>query len=456
MQARELGDTYDYFNVTLGDGVSVAAINTQSDGFNQTAAGTIAGWGTVAFAEGFVPIDIDNNGANENYYVKADTGSQSEADTYERAKWIQRRGSATTIFGMNGELFIGVTHSFAYDNELTGPFVQNEVLTFGNGATAALLALDDQGTTGNMYVQLLTGVAPGDNDTISGGTSGATADIAGAVTSRNVNKNCFLGNYTGSMLGAYGVGFDTADVVAADQFTALDGVSRNPPNNVQIVATGLVSGDVIFSAKTKTHTTTASGAHSQGDTTLTLASGIPTTYDTIGRIVIDGVEHVFTSYTGATVTIAAPGLLSALTGGETVTVTQIYNDEFSLATGNNLGNGTLVINETIGSAWPTAGKVRVWNGTSYDVYSYTSYTGSTFTLSGTLSQNYTLNDPVFVPFIDETATGSSITKTIVYPGSSVPGRHRLYNASANIVPFEVPFSVGSSGSSSQLVRGSDA
>lgn len=71
--------------------------------------------------------------------------------------------------------------SFDYDAESSGPFTATETLTFGNGATATLDTLEDNGTTGRMWCTLLTGSKPSDNDTISGGTSGASANVDGGT-----------------------------------------------------------------------------------------------------------------------------------------------------------------------------------------------------------------------------------------------------------------------------------
>lgn len=80
------------------------------------------------------------------------------------------------------ETVLGSTHVFDYDNEGgTPPFQVAEILTFGNGATAVLDILDDQGSIGTLTVTMASGDVPADDDTISGGTSGATADINGAV-----------------------------------------------------------------------------------------------------------------------------------------------------------------------------------------------------------------------------------------------------------------------------------
>lgn len=74
---------------------------------------------------------------------------------------------------------IAATWEFAYDNEASGPFVEDETLTFGGGGTATLVDLTDNGTTGTMSVRMISGDAPVDDDTIAGGTSNATADVDG-------------------------------------------------------------------------------------------------------------------------------------------------------------------------------------------------------------------------------------------------------------------------------------
>ena len=63
---------------------------------------------------------------------------------------------------------LGTTHSFLYDNEASGPFTLNETLTFGNGSTAELIQLTDNGTTGEMFVRMIDVDLPSDNDTITG------------------------------------------------------------------------------------------------------------------------------------------------------------------------------------------------------------------------------------------------------------------------------------------------
>ena len=66
-----------------------------------------------------------------------------------------------------------------YDNEASGPFSEGELLTFGGAGTAGLVLLYDNGTVGEMYVVMISGAVPADNESISGGTSSATADVDG-------------------------------------------------------------------------------------------------------------------------------------------------------------------------------------------------------------------------------------------------------------------------------------
>src|SRR3989338_1919033 len=91
--ARELGDQYRRFPVTLGTGNSVAAIGNGADIFNTNTDATIAGWTTIANTEGFQELYIDGTtvGDPEEYYSQWDIGSQSINDTYERTKWISQR-----------------------------------------------------------------------------------------------------------------------------------------------------------------------------------------------------------------------------------------------------------------------------------------------------------------------------------------------------------------------------
>ena len=89
--ARELGDTYAEFEVTMGLGEAVAAIFTSEDINNATAEATIAGWTTITNVEGYQQIDLGNGAGNRDYYSQWNRAALGINDLYERAKWMTMR-----------------------------------------------------------------------------------------------------------------------------------------------------------------------------------------------------------------------------------------------------------------------------------------------------------------------------------------------------------------------------
>ena len=93
--ARELGDQYRRFPVTLGTGNAVAAIGNSADIFNTTPDATLAGYSDILNTEGFQQIDIDGNGTadgDNEYYSQWVKDTRTVNDVYERTKWISQRG----------------------------------------------------------------------------------------------------------------------------------------------------------------------------------------------------------------------------------------------------------------------------------------------------------------------------------------------------------------------------
>lgn len=305
--AREWNATFAEFAVTMGLGNSTAAIFTNQDLNNATASGTVAGWTTITNVEGYQTIDLNNGNGAQPYYSQWNRDVYTINQLYERAKYITRRGTAETIHGIDGELFRGITHEVDYTGESGGPFQEDEILSWGTGATAGtglLLALDDNGTTGTFWIQLLTGVAPNAN-TITGGTSSATA-TASTVTARTLSS-VFLGQSTGtSLIGAYGVGVESADLTNNDKLFDLTNTQQQPPNNVTFTVFGLVNGEdrVLVTNDSSgidttqmTLNTTLNGA---GVTTIDVGTGnIPADTPQTGvlRIVLDDGRHRYIAYT---------------------------------------------------------------------------------------------------------------------------------------------------------------
>lgn len=311
VQARTLGDSYAEFSVTMGLGNSVAAIFTNEDLNNATAEGTISGWSTITNVEGYQTIDLNNGNGARPYYSQWNRDAYTINQLYERTKWIARAGTSETIHTIDAELFRGITHQWAYDNEASGPFSEDETLSWGTGATAGtglLLALLDEGATGTMWIQLLTGVAPTDGLQITGGTSSATCDVNGSVTSRTVSP-AFLGQSTGTaIIGAFGIGIEAADLTTNDKLFDLTNTQQQPPNQVSFTVGGLVSGEdrVLVTADSgsvgidtdqMTLATTLNGAT---ETIIDVGTGnIPADTPQTGtlRVILDDGRHRLISYT---------------------------------------------------------------------------------------------------------------------------------------------------------------
>lgn len=400
VQARELGDSYAEFSLTAGLGNSTAAIFTSVDLNNQKSEPTIAAMTSIVNVEGYQGLDVDGDTINEFYYSQWDTGVQTINDLYERTKWLQRRGTAETIYGISGSLFRGITHSIPYNTQDVGEFfTEGEIVTFGDGATALVLADTEAGVdtsdSGILYVQLLTGVAPLNGATIAGLTCNAL--VNGVSTSRTVSP-AFIGATTGSaIIGAYGIGVQPLDLTNRDQLFDLGNTLRVPPNNVQFSVGGLVIGE----------------------------------------------DYV-------------------LVGPESGGVLQ--ENQFALQTSLITDNITSIqINVLIPSDTPTTGTIRVQDDIGvYRKLHYSSYTGDTFTIDTTDGNedfaltNATALNNVFISYIDKLATAPLENFTCVFSSVRSLFIRVRDGGTSPIKTFETTGTLGFSGGQTTVIRTSDA
>jgi hypothetical protein len=407
VQARHWGDTYDFFNVAMGQGISVAAIGTTPDAQNTTAQGTVTVYADVlnsggtanAPTGGYQTIDLNNGGGAQPYYSKWTFGGQSDGlkALWEYTKDLSGNGTAKTIDTLPGEIFLGITHDMNYDNggafteretivwgtDVTydglagGTFVTGDYVTIGtsgaagrvmydNGSTNMIIALEDDSitlnvndviteadgvgavtanvaspgptnsvggsgivlaangaATGDLWIQLLTGAAPINNSPIRGLTSSQTADIAGAPVARTIPK-IFTGSYTGSYIGAFGIGIDGDDLTSSDSIQDLLGATQTPPNNVQFTVDGLVTnedrvlvGPRLTGVLDKTQLTLAVTLSGAAETQITIDSPAPVTIPANGditstrlRVQNDNgiyVEQPYESFSGLIFSLPSPG-----------------------------------------------------------------------------------------------------------------------------------------------------
>lgn len=493
VQARHYGDTYDFFNVTLGQGESVAAISTTPDAQNDTAQGTVTAYSDVlnsggtanAPTGGYQTIDLNNGNGARPYYSKWTYGSQADGlkAIWEYTKDLTGMSpslSAKTTDSLDGGLFLGITHDLNYDNESGGPFSERETVVWGtkifydtlvsgpftagnyvtigsggaagrvmydnavggyliialedtsitvlnndviteyagpgasassttavvdtgggavedndkSGGSGLLLALNDLGATGDMWLQLLTGSAPLDNLPLIGVTSEASADVNGSAVSRTVPK-IFTGAFTGSYIGAFGIGIDVDDLSATDTLEDLLAVTQTPPNNVTFAVTGLVSGEdrVLVGPR-------SAGTLNKAQDTLsgTLTDNVTTAVGTTSSIPVDT---------------------------------------------------------------PAVGTVRIEDDNGvYTRQAYASYTGSTFTLSAAYqgSDNADANsgNDLFISYIDELSSGTTASFTTIYSSNRDLFVRVRDGGASPIKTFEIGATLTATGGTVAAIRTSDA
>tara|TARA_R110000868_G_scaffold22586_1_gene92587 strand:- start:4120 stop:5838 length:1719 start_codon:yes stop_codon:yes gene_type:complete len=362
---RQFGFTYSEFTVNFAtEGNNVLALSEVVDLNNQTAIGTVAGYtGITNTVQGYNGIDVNNDTVNEFYYSKWDSNKPTNSinDFYERAKWLTREGTAETLYGLSGELFRGITHEITV-NGPTGTFAAFEAVSW-TGGTGQMLAINSPTAATKMWIQLLTGVAPTNTQTITGAST-ATANAVGTAVTRTVSYP-FVGASTGSaIIGAYGIGIETNDLTNSDTLFDLTNTSVNPPNNVTFTVGGIVSGeDRVLVAPWDGVSTDVNGDPAIDQSQLSLAGGGLTT-DNITSVVVS---------------TAIPG-------------------------------------DT-----PASGTIRVVDDLGFDRrLEYSSYSGSTFTISSTDGQedfaavNATAGNDVYITYLDLTAAAISASFTAIY------------------------------------------
>ena len=303
---REFNYTYGEFKINgTSRGVNVLALTHTSDLNNQTAAGTVSGWTNITNTEGYRAIDVNGDSSDEYYYSEWNRDTQSINDLYERIKWLTRRGTSSTVYGLNGDLFRGITHEINVDTP-TGTFNAVEPVSWSTG-TGQMLAINSPTAPTKMWVQILTGVAPTDGVTITGTDSSATCDVNTTVTERSISIAGPSGiQSTGTaIIGSYGLGVEAADLSSSDRLTDLTDTQRTPPNNVTFYVLGLVSGEdyVLVGPESggviEEDQLSASGTYSGAESTFTVQESIPGDTPTTGTFrVWNGSTYSRVTYTG--------------------------------------------------------------------------------------------------------------------------------------------------------------
>jgi hypothetical protein len=271
----------------------------------------------------------------------------------------------------------------------------------GDGFNNYYVDIDCDSQTLDIVYEVLKWVAREDSDTSltnqTGSIAGHQYRTYGDVDGWAEIKQSPFGTFAGGkFFGARGVWLSNVNSGDIQNYELIDasGTKQVPPNTVAVAISSVVAGDQCFCARL-----TAPGGEIETDT-----------------------------YTGA-------------------------------GSGNGSGDPDFVIQESIDSDVPAAGWFVIENGDgTQDVYKYSSWTGSTFTLdvvehAGGLTATYNSSEDVWIALIHDTATSTEISNTLIYD-EDIPViiRVRKYG----IIPFEIEGTVTSSGLSQAAIRTTDS
>lgn len=474
VSARELGDTYSEFSVTMGLGNSTAAIFTGADLNNTTGEATIATWsGITDIDPGYNLINLNNGNGDKPYYSEWDKSTYSINQMYERTKWIQRRGTSTNIHGISGEGFRGITHEweydgetgalvedeiiawgtyFAYDNELLGPFTEGEYVEFGtSGAVGKLVYLKDNGVTGIMVVMIEPGSGVVINDEqVTGLTSAATCDVDGTTLLGDTDK---VGGY-GLLLADDGTNTVWVQLLGGSAPTdnmRCYGRTSDFYNLVNVTITSRTVSPEFLGVSTGT---TIIGAFGIGVQASDLSAS-DKIFDLTNTQQSPPNNQTFT--------------VSGLVAGEDRVIVAVNDganeidyDQFALTTAALTGAAETTVNVTPAiPAWtPATGYIRIEldSPVVYRRVEYTSWTGSVFTIVSTnfTGNNAAITNNIFVALIDLIAAATSADFTGVYSADkSLIGKVRD-GGGTPIKPFKTPATFTSGGGGFTAIRTSDS
>ena len=467
-----------------------AAPTANLGGPNDPAAGES---GSVTFNYGTALADHDGDGTNEPYSVTVDTQNDVPVTkVYPRMKYLLRRGSGdpfNNTIGMDGEQYRGIQLQAQYDaTQGIGISDGGFLLTVSTGSPPYSARSVSENTT-DTYVMLTdqrASPALADNDILEQ-TSGNGVTIFGTPLAVPEVKNSPFGTFTGGasgiIFGATGILFINPNSGESQQYRLLDDnqVLRIPPNLVSITAQNTAAGDRVLAAR---DTGTAgiidkdqfSGVATGvlGALTLTVTGSID------GEVPPSGFVRVLTPtglqeehhYVYDSRTTGASGVFTLRdvnegTGVTSGSSTQLIDTTATFTTSPVVEVGMLVRNTTVGSLNEVWEVTNVVSATTLDVQQlYPVGAADSWTVADTYQinrligrdhaatpANYTAADDLYDLILDEEATGSSVTNSLVQ--STTFGVVFNIRQGKVILPFTQNATVDPTGAVVTVVRSPD-
>jgi len=447
-----LKNTFSEFSINgTSRGNNVLALKDATDLNNPDTATTIAAFTGITNTEGLNLIDVDNNGTNEEYYSQWLRGSNTINQFYERMKWLTRDGSSSTINGLNGELFRGITHSFLYTGETGGAPATNDEIAWGTnvvftGATGnfvigeaiwestatplwkgRLLAQDDNGATGSLIIAIESGTVlnaqtfVGKTSTFTGTVSGTPTAVTGGGTFRvfAVHDNGTTGVIYGQVMKGTA---PPASAIMYDDTDVAKYLTVNGAPTVRTISTpfcGVSTGSALIGA----YGFTLAYAALSKDDRITDLSGTTNNPPNIVTNTVSGLT--FVSNPDRVFVVPWDGVTLDVNGNPAIDKGQLL-----LATALTANNITaVVVKDGTETAIPSdtpktaGGYIRVVDNNGFERrLHYTTYDTATktFTIDTTdgnedfASVNASINNQVYIAYLDQAATAASHSYAAVH------------------------------------------
>lgn len=431
---------------------------------------------SVTVTSGQLDRDINNGNGSRPYSHDLDCNSLSWLRVYRALKFKTRRGSTIQIDAQDGEQYTGNAAQLEYGTQ-TGSFVEGEVV-YGqtSGAFGTIVADHDDGATGDLILRDVRGTFT--TEVVGDAASGPT-DFATVTTVRNIAtpKTSPLGTYAGgTFFGAPGVVPVLASIGAGEANNYIlvddDGVTQSPPVQVSITVGSLESGvrAAVFRLLAadgeidKDEYTSHNTNNTEGSTSFEVAASIGSEVPSVDSWI--RVEYAtdtedryhFASYSGAIWTLTSNADWTGNTNTATDADGLVLTDTTTPATFVTDGvlPGMMVQNTTDGSVGVVA---SVDSETQLTLETQlTGGSGNDWAIAdgyeiNRLVRTYDNTANVYCPFIDDVATGTTLSRDIVYGGDvPVVVRTRL---GGTWLPFEVENTIDSGGMTQAAILTAD-
>jgi hypothetical protein len=389
---------------------------------------------------------------------------------------LNNTSSHAIVSGYNDITIAWVNGTITHGAVTNGPFENFETVTGGASGATAVVLLDDTGvmTLGNI---IIGSTAFQNGEVLTGSSSGATTTTSSTVTAAYTMEKNFIkqapNDYSviidcnghrlsevyeymkyvlreNSSFDTYGMMTASAtlsqNILDGEQYIRAYNDYDTPANSyspVKAAPFGTFAGGKLFGARG----VWVENMHPD---------------DILQYQLIDSGNTTRTPPTQATITVTNLIASDRVAVFRTTAGTTINKAMYAAAAGNNSGATTFVVGSAITNDTPTAGTIRIIDDSDTGAtrerrHTYSSWDGVTFSgLSPALDRNYTaVDDKVYIPFIDEVASDTSASVTVIYVSDrSILVRVRRYTATA-ILPFETTGTFGSNGFSIATIRTTD-